>query len=254
MARTLKDKRAAFRALHERGCFVMPNPWDLGGAKRLEKLGFKAIASTSAGFAWSLGRDDYQVSRDELLEHLRVLSAATGLPLNADFENGFADAPGDVAANVKLAIDTGVAGLSIEDRAGKDLYPLPLAVERIEAARDAIGGSGENVMLVARTEGMLIGTLDATKAIERLAAFADAGADCLYAPGVQSISDIESMVAAVAPKPLNVLLLGSSMRVAELAAVGVRRVSIGAGFAFAAWAAFEAAAKSVRDQGHLPGD
>jgi 2-methylisocitrate lyase-like PEP mutase family enzyme len=248
----LTTKRATFRALHDDGCFVIPNPWDLGGVRRLEKLGFKALASTSAGYARSRGREDGQLTRDEVLDHLRDLCEATDLPVNADFEAGFADPPEDVAANVLLAMETGVAGLSIEDRAGGDLYPLPLAIERIKAARRAIDQSGQNVLLVGRTEGLLIGKSDLKEAIERLVAYADAGADCLYAPGVRELSAIKALVSAVAPKPVNVLLLGSSMNVADLAAAGVRRVSIGSAFAAAAWAAFDEAARSVRDAGRLP--
>jgi 2-methylisocitrate lyase-like PEP mutase family enzyme len=252
MSSDVKAKRAAFRALHDAGCFVIPNPWDLGGVRRLEKLGFQALASTSAGYAWSRGRDDGQVTRDEILAHLRDLCEATGLPVNADFEGGFADEPEGVAANVLLAVGTGVAGLSIEDRTSSDLYVLPLAIERIKAARRAIDQSGQNVLLVGRTEGLLIGKSDVKQATDRLTAYAEAGADCLYAPGVRDLPDIKTIVSAVAPKPVNVLLLGSEMRVADLAAAGVRRVSIGSGFARAAWAAFEQAALSVRDEGRLP--
>lgn len=243
--------RAAFRALHQDGYFVLPNPWDIGGVRRLERLGFKALASTSAGYAWSLGREDGELSRDDVLDHLRTLCSATDLPINADFEAGFADHAADVAANVALAVETGVAGLSIEDRSGDQLYGLAQAVERIAAARSAIDATGHDVLLVARTEGMLIGgTLP--EARERLRAFAAAGADVLYAPGVTEPADIKALVEAVAPKPLNVLLRTASMNVAELATLGVRRFSVGAAFARAAWAGFEAAALAVRDAGHLP--
>jgi 2-methylisocitrate lyase-like PEP mutase family enzyme len=248
----LKAKRAAFRALHDEGCFVLPNPWDIGGVRRLEKLGFVALASTSAGMAWALGREDGEVPRDEVLSHLRVLCAATDLPVNADFEAGFADAPEEVAANVRLAIDTGVAGLSIEDRTGRQLYELPLAVERIKASREAIDRSGADVVLVGRSEGFLVGRTDIDATIERLTAYAAAGADCLYAPGIKDPAHIEAAVAAVAPKPVNVMLLGPDMRVADLAARGVRRVSVGGFLAKAAWAGFDAAAKLLRDQGALP--
>jgi 2-methylisocitrate lyase-like PEP mutase family enzyme len=248
----LKAKRAAFRALHDEGCFVLPNPWDIGGVRRLEKLGFVALASTSAGMAWALGREDGEVPRDEVLSHLRVLCAATDLPVNADFEAGFADAPEEVAANVRLAIDTGVAGLSIEDRTGRQLYELPLAVERIKASREAIDRSGADVVLVGRSEGFLVGRTDIDATIERLTAYAAAGADCLYAPGIKDPAHIEAVVAAVAPKPVNVMLLGPDMRVADLAARGVRRVSVGGFLAKAAWAGFDAAAKLLRDQGALP--
>ncbi len=245
-------KRAAFRKLHEEGHFVIPNPWDIGSMRRLEQLGFQALASTSAGYAWSLGREDGELSRDEVLDHLRMLCAATELPVNADFEAGFADQPDQVAANVLLAIETGVAGLSIEDRTGHELYPTALAVARMQAARNAIDTSGQDVLLVGRTEGLLIGTSSLDQAIERLVAYSGAGADVLYAPGVTEPADIRAIVAAVAPKPVNVLLRGASMNVAGLAAAGVRRISVGAAFAAAAWAGFDAAARSVRDHGHLP--
>ncbi|MGH6900820.1 MAG: isocitrate lyase/PEP mutase family protein [Geminicoccaceae bacterium] len=248
----LRSKRAAFRALHDQGCFVLPNPWDIGGVRRLEKLGFAALASTSAGLAWALGREDGEVSRDDVLGHLRVLCEATDLPVNADFEAGFADGPEEVAANVLLAVETGVAGLSIEDRTGRELYELPLAALRIKAAREAIDQAGADVVLVGRTEGFLVGRTDIDATLERLAAYADAGADCLYAPGIQDPAHIEAVVAAVAPKPVNVLLLGPDMRVADLAARGVRRVSVGGLLARAAWAAFDEAARRVRDQGALP--
>jgi 2-methylisocitrate lyase-like PEP mutase family enzyme len=249
----LAAKRSAFRALHEHGCFVIPNPWDRGGARRLEKLGFKAIASTSAGYAWSRGRDDGDLTCDEVLDHLRDLCGATSLPVNADFEAGFADQPEGVAANVRRAVDTGVAGLSIEDRTGQDLYPIPLAIERIKAARAAIDDSRQNVLLVGRSEGLLIGKPALKDTIERLVAYADAGADCLYAPGVTDLSGIRTIVSAVAPKPVNVLLLGPDMKVADLAAAGVRRVSLGSALARSAWTAFEEAARSVRDEGRYPG-
>jgi 2-methylisocitrate lyase-like PEP mutase family enzyme len=251
MSTSLTAKRAAFRTLHDEGCFIIPNPWDLGSVRRLEKLGFKALASTSAGFAWSRGKEDGELTRDEVLNHLRDLSAATELPVNADFEAGFADQPEGVAANVLLAVDTGVAGLSIEDRTGQDLYPLPLAVERIHAARKAIDQSSQNVMLVGRTEGLLIGKPSLKEVTERLVAYADAGADCLYAPGVEDLSAIQAIVSAVTPRPVNVLLRRGTS-IAELAAVGVRRVSVGSALAAAAWAAFDQAALSVRDAGRLP--
>jgi 2-methylisocitrate lyase-like PEP mutase family enzyme len=246
----LKAKRAAFRSLHDEGCFVLPNPWDIGGVRRLEKLGFAALASTSAGMAWTLGLEDGEVARDDALSHLRLLCDATDLPVNADFEAGFADRPEEVAANVRLALDTGVAGLSIEDRTGRDLYPLSLAVERISASRAAIDQAGVDVILVGRSEGFLVGRTDIGATIERLVAYADAGADCLYAPGIQNPAHIEAVVAAVAPKPVNVLLR-PGMRVADLAAQGVRRVSVGGSLARAAWASFDQAAERLRDQGTL---
>jgi 2-methylisocitrate lyase-like PEP mutase family enzyme len=247
----LKAKRAAFRALHKKGCFVLPNPWDIGSVRRLERLGFAALASTSAGMAWTLGLEDGEVPLDDALRHLRLLCDSTDLPVNADFEAGFADDPEKVATNVHLACDTGVAGLSIEDRTGRELYPLPLAVERIRASRDAIDRAGGDVVLVGRTEGFLVGRKDIGAATERLVAYADAGADCLYAPGIQEPAHIEAVVAAVAPKPVNVLLMGPQMRIADLAAQGVRRVSTGGALARAAWAGFDEAAKRLRDQAAL---
>jgi 2-methylisocitrate lyase-like PEP mutase family enzyme len=246
----LKAKRAAFRALHQEGCFVLPNPWDIGSVRRLEKLGFAALASTSAGMAWTLGLEDGEVALDDVLSHLRLLCGSTDLPVNADFEAGFADQPEEVATNVGLALDTGVAGLSIEDRTGRELYPLSLAVERIRASREAIDQAGVDAVLVGRSEGFLVGRADIGATIERLVAYADAGADCLYAPGIQDPAHIEAVVAAVAPKPVNVLLR-PRMRVADLAAQGVRRVSVGGSLARAAWAGFDQAAERLRDQGTL---
>src|SRR5882757_4127947 len=247
----LKSKRADFRRLHEAGCFVLPNPWDVGSVRRLERLGFKALATTSAGYAWTMGRDDGELSRDEVLSHLRTICDATDLPVNADFEAGFADAPEGVGANVALAVATGVAGLSIEDRVGNDLYENSLAIERIRAAREAIDKSGEDVLLVGRSEGFLIGRTDLDATIARLVAYAEAGADCLYAPCIKDASAIAAVVAAVAPKPVNVLLL-PGMRVADLTAVGVRRVSVGSGLAAATWAAFDRTAKQLVEEGTVP--
>lgn len=248
----LAARRAAFRALHDDGCFILPNPWDAGGAKRLKKLGFKALASTSAGAAWALGRDDGGLTRDQVLAHLSMLSAATDLPVNADFEAGFADEPEGVAESVRLAIGTGIAGLSIEDRIGRDLYEPALAVERIKAARAAIDASGEDVILVGRTEGFLIGRKDLSATIERLVAFAEAGADCLYAPGVIDVASAAEIVKAVAPRPVNVLMAWPGQSVQPLADVGVRRVSVGAALAGAAWAGFDVAAKMLAEEGKLP--
>jgi 2-methylisocitrate lyase-like PEP mutase family enzyme len=247
----LKAKRAAFRALHQQGCFVLPNPWDIGSVRRLEKLGFRALASTSAGMAWALGLEDGEVALDDVLSHLRLLCGSTDLPVNADFEAGFADDPTEVAANVRLACDTGVAGLSIEDRTGRELYPLSLAVERIRASREAIDRAGADVILAGRSEGFLVGRTDIGSTVERLVAYSDAGADCLYAPGIQEPAHIEAVVAAVAPKPVNVLLMGAQMRLADLAAQGVRRVSTGGALARAAWAGFDEAANRLRDQAAL---
>jgi 2-methylisocitrate lyase-like PEP mutase family enzyme len=251
MAVDLAAKRAAFRALHAEGCFVLPNPWDLGSARRLERMGFRALASTSSGLAWSMGREDGELSRDEVLNHLRFLCAATDLPVNADFEAGFADDAEAVAANVALAVGAGVAGLSIEDRTGRELYELGLAVDRIRAAREAIDRTGEDVLLVGRSEGFLIGQTSVDATIKRLVAYAGAGADCLYAPGMKDLTAIAEVVSAVAPKPVNVLLL-SGMRIADLAAAGVRRVSTGGGLAAAAWAGFDRVARQLVEEGTVP--
>lgn len=245
-------RRARFRQLHASGCFVLPNPWDIGSARRLEKLGFAALASSSAGMAWALGREDYAVPRDLALDHLRMLCAATELPVNADFEDGFADDPAGVAISVALAIDTGIAGLSIEDRKGSGLRDIADAVARVRAAREAIDRSGHDVMLVARSEGYLAGQPDLAATIARLKAYSDAGADVLYAPAMSSLDEIRTVVAAVAPKPLNALLWGPAMRVADLAALGVRRVSTGGALAAAAWNGFDRAARQLLETGSLP--
>lgn len=241
-------KRATFRALHAQGCFVLPNPWDIGSARLFQHMGFSALASTSSGHAWTTGQPDYGVTRDAVLAHLASLCAAVDLPVNADFENGFAVDPEDVAANVTLAIGAGVAGLSIEDSkpGGVGLHDLPLSVARIRAARATIDACGQDVILVARTEGLLgDGTLSA--AIDKLVAFAEAGADCLYAPGVTKKDDIAAMVRAVAPRPLNVLMTGPGHSVAELADMGVRRISVGGALARIAWGAVQAAAQQIKD-------
>ena len=252
MAADLAARRVAFRELHREGCFVLPNAWDVGSAVRLARMGFKALASTSSGAAWAMGREDGELSRDAVLVHLRTLVEATDLPVNADFEAGFADDPAGVGANVELAVATGVAGLSIEDRTGKELYEPALAVERIRGAREAIDRTGEDVLLVGRSEGFLIGRIQLDATIARLTAYAEAGADCLYAPGVNDIAAIREIVAAVAPKPVNVLLIKPEMRVAELAAAGVRRVSVGGGLAAAAWKGFDQAARMLMDEGRMP--
>jgi 2-methylisocitrate lyase-like PEP mutase family enzyme len=247
---TVAERRARFRALHEAGCFVIPNPWDAGSAVRLHRLGFEALASSSAGAAWTLGRQDGELSLHEVLAHLRMLCAATPLPVNADFEAGFADAPEGVAANVQLAAATGVAAVSIEDRTGSELYDLPLAVARIGAARAALDRLAPDVMLVGRTEGYLVGRTDVAATIERLRAYAAAGADILFPPGVVDMGEVRSVVAAVAPRPVNIVLR-PTQSVAELAAVGVRRVSVGGGLAKVAWAAFDAAALELKRNGVL---
>ena len=247
--RSIAERRAAFRSLHEKGCFVIPNPWDVGSARLLQHIGFQAIASTSSGYAWSTGRPDHGVGRAEVLEYLRALSDGADLPVNADYESGFsADAAG-VAESVRLAIDTGVAGLSIEDRhsdGDRKLYDLATALERLRAARDAIAASGHDVILVARTEGMLIDPKAAAPAIDRLVAFAEAGADCLFAPGVVEKEDIAAMVRAVSPKPVNVIMMRPGLTVAELANLGVRRISIGGGLARVAFGAMITAAEQMK--------
>ncbi len=248
MTRSTKEKRADFRALHAQGCFVLPNPWDTGSARLFQHLGFSALASTSAGYAWSIGLADNAVTRDDVLSHLTQLSAAVDLPINADFESGFAADLEGVASNVSLAIATGIAGLSIEDRKLDEpgLFDLPFAVERIRAARAAIDRSGQDVILVARTEGLLIDPGAVTTAIDKLVAFAEAGADCLYAPGVTGSDAIATMVRALAPKPLNVLVMDPAVTVAELADLGVRRISIGGSLARLAWGATLEAAKTIK--------
>jgi len=248
MTRDTSKKRAAFRDLHQAGCFVLPNPWDIGSARLLQDLGFVALASSSSGFAWSQGRPDYAVTLQGVLEHLTALSNAVDLPVNADFEAGFAVEPQDIHRNVGLAIGTGIAGLSIEDRdlaAGK-LFDTALAVERIRAARAAIDQSGENVILVARTELLLIDGSAVSPAIDKLVEFAEAGADCLFGPGVRAKEDIAAMVKAVAPKPVNVLVMEPGMTVAELADLGVRRISVGGSLARAAWGGMLAAAERIK--------
>ena len=253
---TTAEKRRDFRRLHDAGCFVIPNPWDIGGARALQSLGFKAIATTSAGLAFSLGLADNAVPRDAVLDHIRTMVEASDLPVNADFENGFADAPEGVAANVRLCIATGVAGLSIEDATGNSaapLYDLDRAVERVKAARSAIDAAGEDVILVARSEVYFTHHRDPlNEAIRRLVAFADAGADCLYAPGATSRDDISAIVKAVAPKPVNVLIHRSiGLTVADLAGLGVRRISVGGGLARAAWGGFLRAARQIAGEGRF---
>jgi 2-methylisocitrate lyase-like PEP mutase family enzyme len=249
MAVPVHEKRRAFAKLHEAGCFVMPNPWDIGSAKLLADSGFLALATTSAGMAWTLGRPDGQVSLDEVLLHLSALAHATDLPLNADFENGFADAPEAAAANAALALDTGIAGLSIEDYAGPEagLYDFSLAVERIAAVRETIDRAAPGAVFTARAEGFIRGSPDIDEVIRRLKAFADAGADCLYAPGLREEAQIRAVAQAVAPKPINVLSPGQS--VAALAGMGVRRISLGGGLAAVAWGAVMTAIDEINERG-----
>jgi 2-methylisocitrate lyase-like PEP mutase family enzyme len=242
----VKTKRARFHALHRDGCFVLPNPWDIGSARLFQHLGFEALASTSSGFAWTVGRADYATTRDETLAHLAGLCAAVDLPVNADYQSAFAAAPEDVAANVALALEAGVAGLSVEDTKvdGPGLYDMPLAVERVRAAAQVTRRHG--AVLVARTGILLHDRSQVAAAIDKLVAFAEAGADCLYAPGLAAPGDIAALVKAVAPKPVNVLMTGPGPQLAELAALGVRRVSVGGGLARVAWKAVLDAAQSLR--------
>lgn len=241
-----------FRELHAAGCFVLPNPWDAGSARILERLGFPALATTSAGFAWSVGRPDNHVTLDEALAHFRALSGAVAVPVNADFEGGFAKDPEGVANNVAAAAGTGVAGLSIEDSTGnadEPLFDFALAVERIRAARRAIDRTATGVLLTGRSEGYLVGRPDLRETMRRLVAYAEAGADCLYAPGLRSLDDIKAVVDAVAPKPVNVLVGSDFTTVEELTGLGVRRISVGGALARAAWAGFLGAATEIAERG-----
>jgi 2-methylisocitrate lyase-like PEP mutase family enzyme len=241
-----------FRRLHESGCFVIPNPWDRGSARLLAQLGFPALATTSSGFAWSLGRQDNHTSLEETLAHLQVVADGVDIPVNADFEGGFAMTPDAVAANVTAATRTGIAGLSIEDSTGNASQPLvefTLAVERIRAARGAIDASGTGILLTGRSEGFIVGRPDLKETVRRLTAYAEAGADCLYAPGIRSRDEIAAIVSGVAPKPVNVLVGGDFTTVADLANLGVRRISVGGALARAAWTGFLQAAREIATQG-----
>lgn len=249
MPHTVAEKRAAFRALHASGCFVLPNPWDAGSARYLETQGFRAVATTSSGFAWSNGHADNHVSREAVLAHLRTIVEATDLPVNADFENGFGATPDEVGASVKLAVATGVAGLSIEDStsiADSPLFPIDEAVARLKAARRAIDESGGDTLLIGRAENFVVGVPDFDDTLARLKAYAAAGADCLYAPGIQTAEQIKAVVQAVAPKPVNVLIgANSPLTLADLEGLGVRRVSVGGALARAAWGGFMRAAQAL---------
>jgi 2-methylisocitrate lyase-like PEP mutase family enzyme len=250
---SVSDKRRAFRELHESGCFVIPNPWDVGSALYLQSLGFKALATTSSGFAWSQGLPDGGISRDMALRHLQDMVAATDLPVNADFERGFAHNAAGVAESVRLAVETGVAGLSIEDSTGdaaRPLFDLAEAVERISAARKSIDKAGGDTLLVGRAECFLVRRPDLSDTIARLKAYAHAGADCLYAPGIRTREQIAALVAAVAPKPLNLLVgWASDMTMADIAALGVRRVSVGGALARSAWGGCMRAARMLAEHG-----
>ena len=247
------DKRKAFRELHARGCFVIPNPWNIGSARYLQGLGFQALATTSSGYAHSLGLADGAITFDMALAHCRELAEAADVPVNADFENGYADDPEEVAENVRLCVDTGVSGLSIEDFNGNEadpLYDFDLAVKRVRAAREAIDRSGTGVVFTARTEGFIHGRPDLDETIRRLKAFVDAGADCLYAPGIKTREQIEAVCKAVSPKAVNFLHSGAfGFSVADIAAMGVRRISVGGTMARVAMHAFIASARAIAEQG-----
>lgn len=247
------DKRRAFRALHQSGCFVIPNPWNVGSARYMQGLGFKALATTSSGYAHSIGYADGDVTRDMMLAHYREIANATDIPLNADFEGGYADDPDEVAANVRLCIDTGVAGLSIEDFTGDEsdpLYDFDLALKRVRATRDAIDKAGGDVVFTARTEGFIHNRPDLDETIRRLKAFADAGADCLYSPGIKTREQVEATIKAVAPKPINFLNHGAfGYTVNDLTALGVRRISVGGTMARVAMHAFVQSARQIMQDG-----
>jgi 2-methylisocitrate lyase-like PEP mutase family enzyme len=253
--KTVAEKRATFRELHERGCFAIPNPWDIGTARYLEHLGFKSIATTSAGLAFSRGLPDGAVGRDAMLAHVREIAEASDLPANADFENAYADDPNTAAENVRLCVEAGAAGVSLEDNSGrkdKPLYEIEFATERIHVAHEAIHGTG--AMLVARAECFLVGVDDIDEVIRRLTSYANAGADCLYAPGISKREHVKAVVEAVAPKPVNLLISapgGLTMR--DAAELGVRRVSVGGAMARAAWSGFIRAAKTLAEQGTFEG-
>lgn len=246
------DRVAEFQRLHSSGCFVMPNPWDVGTARALEGMGFKALATTSAGLAWTLGRADNGITLDEALTHLRAVADAVTVPVNADFEGAFADEPDQVHANVRLAVATGIAGISVEDSTGDEtnpLYEFDLAVERVRAARQAIDESGTGVVLTGRSEGFVAGVPDIDETIRRLQAYSEAGADCLYVPRIDNVDHVAAVVAAVAPKPVNLLINAPFMTVEEAAALGVRRISVGGTLARTAWGALLEAATEIGEQG-----
>ncbi|MFL6179238.1 MAG: oxaloacetate decarboxylase [Actinomycetes bacterium] len=250
---TVHDERIAeFRRLHSSGCFVMPNPWDVGSAVVLEQMGFRALATTSAGFAWTLGRADKGVGLQEMLGHLRTIVDAVSVPVSADFEGGYAEDPDGVGNNVTRSVETGIAGLSIEDSsndAAQPLLPLELAVERIHAARAAIDASGKDLVLTARSEGFVVGRPDIEETIRRLCAYAEAGADCLYAPRIDTADAVSAIVTAVSPKPVNLLIHTPFITVAEAAALGVRRISVGGTLSRVAWLGFRQAAQEIADAG-----
>ncbi len=250
---SIADRRSTFRGLHRSGCFVIPNPWDVGSARYLQHLGFKALATTSAGFAFSQGLPDGAVPRDLMLAHIRAIVEAADLPVNADFEGGYAHEPAGVADSVQRCVETGVAGLSIEDATGdkdRPLYDVEHAVARMRAARAAIDKAGGDVLLTGRAECFLVGRPHLDETTARLKAYAAAGADCLYAPGIRTREQIAAVIAAVKPKPVNVLVSGAfGLTVADLAALGARRISVGGALARAAWGGFMRAAKEIAGEG-----
>jgi len=254
---TVSDKRAAFREMHHAGCFLLPNPWDAGGARLLERLGYRALATTSAGYAWSQGQADGQLSRDDTLAHMRYMATMSDLPINADFESGFGATPEAVFDSVSLALATGVAGLSIEDSSGDPAQPVrdkAQAVERLQAARAAIDAGGRDTLLVGRAENYFVGRPDLDDTVERLLVYSQAGADCLYAPGLRTREEIQTVVQAIAPKPVNVLIgWNSELTVEALAELGVRRISVGGALARAAWGGFIDAARRMIEQGRFDG-
>ncbi|AWM58277.1 isocitrate lyase/phosphoenolpyruvate mutase family protein [Stutzerimonas stutzeri] len=254
---SVSQKRAVFRALHQSGCFVLPNPWDAGSAVALAAMGFKALATTSSGYAWSRARADGQLPRDEVLAHMRSMVQAPPLPVNGDFESGFAETSEGVAESVRMAVETGIAGISIEDSSGDPRQPLreiSQATERMYAARQAIDATGGETLLIGRAENFFVGHPDLDDTIQRLQAYAEAGADCLYAPGLRTREQISAVVAAIAPKPVNVLIgWDSDLTVQDLADLGVRRISVGGALARAAWAGFLNAARSIAEHGRFDG-
>jgi 2-methylisocitrate lyase-like PEP mutase family enzyme len=254
---TASDKRREFKRLHQSGCFVIPNPWDVGTTRYLQSMGFKALATTSAGYAWAIGKGDGGVTRDMMIAHIAELSAAADVPMNADFEGGYAHEPDGVAESVRLCCGTGVSGLSIEDYTGdmkNALYDFDTSVARMKAARAAIDKAGGEVLLTGRSEGFIRGKPDMEETIRRLKAYSEAGADCLYAPGIATREQISAVVKAVAPKPVN-LLVGtpSELTVADIAALGVRRISTGGALARAAWGGFLRSAKLINESGSFKG-
>jgi 2-methylisocitrate lyase-like PEP mutase family enzyme len=249
---SVNERSRRFHQLHTSGCFVIPNPWDIGSARVLARLGFSALATTSSGFAWSQGREDHHITLEQALAHFRTIADSVDIPVSADFEQGFASDPADVAENVAQASRTGLAGLSIEDSTGdpaRPLFDFAVAVERIKAARQAIDRTGTGVLLTARSEGFIAGRPDLSETIRRLTAFADAGAECLFAPGIRSHDDIAAVVKAVAPRPVNVLVGSDFATVAGLADLGVRRISVGGALARTAWTGFLHAAREIAERG-----